>query len=73
MLRKRVALLNRFPGRLPRQRPRAPEEEALLGRLIQARYRHLVENGELVRLSPRRWRWTFPEFDRRIGCLTSAR
>ena len=59
---ERVALMNRFPKRLPRQRPRDPEEEALLGRLIDARYRRLLETGELVHLGPRRWRWIFPEF-----------
>ena len=62
LLRKRVAILNSFSRRLPRQRPRDPAEEVLLGRLIRANYRRLLESGELVRVGPRRWRWTFPEF-----------
>ena len=62
LLRKRVAVLNATSGRQPRQRPRDPDEEALLGRLIRARYARLLESGELVRVGRRRWRWTFPEF-----------
>lgn len=62
LLRKRVALLNTFSQRQPRQRPRHPQEEALLGRLIRAKFRRLLESGDLVRVGPRRWRWRFPEF-----------
>ena len=61
LLRKRVAILNSLSGRLPRQRPRDPVEEILLGRLIRANYRRLLESGELVRVGPRRWWWMFPE------------
>lgn len=61
-IRARVATLNAQTRRCPRQRPRSPEEEALLGRLIRARFRRLLDSGELVKLGPRRWRWYHPEF-----------
>ena len=61
-IRARVAALNAQTGRCPRHRPRSPEKQAVLGRLIRARYRRLVDSGELVKLGPRRWRWNYPEF-----------
>ncbi len=61
-VRIRAAILNERSGRMPRQRPRSPEEEMVLGRLIRARYQRLLDSGELVKLGPRRWRWNFPEF-----------
>ena len=60
--RIRAKILNERSGRMPRQRPRSPEKQAVLGRLIRARYQRLVDTGELVKLGPRRWRWDFPEF-----------
>lgn len=62
-LRLRAVYLNRQSHRIPRQRPRAPEEEELIGRLIRARRDRLTLSGELVREGPRHWRWRFPEFE----------
>ncbi len=62
VLAGRVEIMNKITGRVPRQRPRDPEEQKMLGRLIRGRYERLLERGELVFLGPRRWRWHFPEF-----------
>ena len=71
-LRDRLALLNAFPGRQPRQRPRDPAEDVLLGRLIRARFRRLRASGELVRVGPRRWLWRLCCF-RRASAPTGNR
>lgn len=42
--------------RLPRTRPRDPEEERVLSLLVRLRWKRWIESGKLVILSPRRWR-----------------
>lgn len=42
--------------RLPRTRPRDPEEEQVLSLLVRLRWRRWIESGKVVILSPRRWR-----------------
>ena len=59
----RAVHLNRQSHRIPRQRPRDPEEDELIGQLIRARWDRLARSGELVREGPRRLRWRFPEFE----------
>ncbi len=62
-LRLRAVHLNRQSRRIPRQRPRAPEEDELIGQLIMVRRDRLARSGELVREGLRRWCWRFPEFE----------
>lgn len=42
--------------RLPRTRPRDPEEEQVLSLLMRLRWKRWIESGKVVILSPRRWR-----------------
>lgn len=42
--------------RLPRTRPRDPEEEQVLSRLVRLRWKRWIESGKVVILDPRRWR-----------------
>lgn len=42
--------------RLPRTRPRAPDEERALSLIVQNRWKRWLETGKLTILSPRRWR-----------------
>lgn len=42
--------------RLPRTRPRDPEEERLLSLLVHLRWNRWIASGKLVILGPRRWR-----------------
>ncbi|GBC97491.1 hypothetical protein HRbin16_03314 [bacterium HR16] len=42
--------------RLPRTRPRDPEEERVLSLLVRLRWKRWIESGKLVILGPRRWR-----------------
>lgn len=56
-LRIFAAMGERYQGRVPRQRPRDPEEERLLLRLDMVRRDRLIASGELVQLGPRHWRW----------------
>jgi hypothetical protein len=46
--------------RLPRTRPRDPEEEQLLRLLAQLRWNRWIQSGTLVILAPRRWRLNLP-------------
>lgn len=51
--------LSRLPGwkRLPRTRPRDPEEEKILIRITLNRFRRWLETGKLQVISPRKWRF----------------
>jgi len=62
LFQSRVALRRKQAKRIPRQRFRDPEEDKLLGRLIRARFRRLIDCGELEQIGPRKWRWHFAEF-----------
>lgn len=42
--------------RLPRTRPRDPDEERALSLIVQNRWRRWLETGKLTILEPRRWR-----------------
>jgi hypothetical protein len=46
--------------RMPRTRPRDPEEEQVLNRLAHLRWNRWLQNGTLVILAPRRWRLNLP-------------
>ena len=63
LFQSRVTLRRKQTKRLPRQRLRDPEEDRLLGQMIQARYRRLIDCGELEQIGSRKWRWHFVEFD----------
>lgn len=63
--RRKLALLRgRQTERTVRQRPRDPDEEALLLRMCQDRRDYLLASGRLERLGPRHWRWHSLEGDR---------
>ncbi len=42
--------------RLPRTRPRDPDEERALSQIVQTRWERWLASGKLVILEPRRWR-----------------
>ncbi len=63
--RRKLALLRSRQGkRTARQRPRDPDEEALLLRMCQDRRDYLLASGRLERVGPRHWRWHSLEDDR---------
>jgi hypothetical protein len=50
--------------RLPRPRPRDPQEEEVLNRLAHLRWNRWLQNGTIVILAPRRWRLNLPPSDK---------
>lgn len=53
----RRRMLRRRERRQPGRRPRDPEGERVLTRLMIARYRRWLASGRLERLGPRQWRF----------------
>lgn len=63
----RRRMLRRGDRRRPGRRPRDPEGERVLTRLMIARYRRWLVSGRLERLGPRQWRFNPEVPDPAVG------